>query len=206
MHSTNLGFIVEGHCEFEAIPSFVGKILGFFNFPIHNAQGIGNIIKNLDKELLILIRTYRPKNIIITLDASDAIRERLCNTCIELKEIVLAKATDFIASQKNGSLLLPENIVVVIADKTYDTWLCSDLEGLKTCKLIDANKITESYRNVDQEIAHPASWIESKLNKIANPKNRRHRKIIASSINPEIGKNYSPSFEKFIREVLKNVA
>jgi hypothetical protein len=203
MYNTNLGFIVEGHCEFEAIPSFVGKTLGFFNFPMHNAKGIGNIIKNLDMELLLLIKNHKPKNIIITLDASDAIKEGLCNSCVELKEIILESARNFVENQKNGSLVLPQNIVVVIADKTYDTWLCSDLEGLKTCQLIDSIKITESFINVDKEIASPSSWIKSKLKKTANPKNRRHRKIIASSIRPDVGKNFSPSFAKFIREVIK---
>ena len=206
MYYTNLGFIVEGHCEFDAVPSFVGKILGYFNFPIHNAKGIGNIIKNLDKELLFLVKNHKPKNIIISLDASDAIKEGLCKSCVELKDIVLASAQDFIKIQMNGSLELPQNIVVVIADKTYDTWLCSDLEGLKTCELIDGKKITETYINVDKEIASPSSWIKSKLKETANPKNRRHRKKLASSIRPEVGKDFSPSFDKFIREVLKNAA
>ncbi len=202
----NLGFIVEGHCEFEGIPSFVGRIMGVFNFPIHNAKGIGNIIKNLDRELLFLVKNFSPKNIIITLDSSDAINQGLCSSCIELKEIVCEKANEFIDNQKKGSLQLPENIVVVIADKTFDTWLCSDLEGLKTCDLIDESKVTETFTNVDQEIASPSSWIKSKLIKKANHKNRRHRKKLASSIRPEIGQKFSRSFDKFIREVIKNAA
>lgn len=206
MYSSNLGFIVEGHCEFEAIPSFVGKILGYFNFPVHNAKGIGNIIKNLDQELLYLIKTYKPKNVIITLDANDAINQGLCKTCVELKEIVIESANKFRESQKNGSLLLPANIIVIIADRTYDTWVCSDIEGLKSCELIDSEKITETFANVDQEIPSPASWIKSKLTKSANPKNRRHRKKLASSIRPEIGRTFSPSFDKFLREVNKNAA
>ena len=202
----NLGFIVEGHCEFEGIPSFVGKILGYFHFPIQNAKGIGNIFKNLDNELLLLVKNYSPRNIIITLDGIDAIDQGFCKTCVELKEIVLESAYKFIESQKNGSLQLPENIIVVIADKTFDTWLCSDTEGLKTCDLIDSTKVTEVFTDVDQEIPFPASWIKSKLIKTANIKNRRHRKKLASSIRPEIGRNFSASFDKFIREVIKNAA
>lgn len=206
MYNSNLGFIVEGHCEFEAIPSFVGRILGYFDFPVHNAKGIGNIIKNLDQELLYLIKIHKPKNIIITLDAADAINQGLCKTCVELKEIVNSSAEKFRESQENGSLMLPEKIIVVIADKTYDTWICSDIEGLKSCDLIDSDKITETFTNVDQEIPSPASWIKSKLTKNANPKNRRHRKKLASSIRPETGREFSPSFDKFLREVNKNAA
>jgi hypothetical protein len=203
----NLSFIVEGHCEFEGIPSFVAKILGrHCHFPIINAKGINNIIKNIDKELLILVKNHKPKNIIITLDGSDAINQGLCTTCVELKDIVLQRANKFIATLQNGPLLLPENIIVVIAEKTFDTWLCSDSEGLKTCDLIDSTKAFEVYTNVDQEIASPSHWIKSKLKKSANPKNRRNRKKLASSIRPEVGKNFSPSFDKFIREVIKNVA
>jgi hypothetical protein len=200
----NLGFIVEGHCEYEGIPSFVGKILGYFNFPIHNAKGIGNIIKNLDKELLFLVKNYKPKNIIITLDGSDAVDQGVCDTCTELKDLVIESADEFIVNQANGALQLPDNIVVVIADKTFDTWICSDTEGLKTCDLIDSNQIDEVFFNVDQEILSPSNWIKSKLIKTANPKNRRNRKKLASSIRPSIGQRFSPSFDKFIREVIKN--
>ena len=207
MYNSNLGFIVEGHCEFEAIPSFVGRSLGYFNFPIHNARGIGNIIKNLDQELLFLVKNYKPKNIIITLDSADAINQGFCNTCVELKNLIISNTESFLETQKNGSLILPENIVTVIADKTYDTWVCSDLDGLKTCELIDANQIDETFINVDEEILAPASWIKSKLASSAvNPKNRRHRKKIASAIRPEVGREFSPSFDKFLREVEKNAA
>lgn len=204
MYDFPLGFIVEGHCEYESIPSFVGKTLGYFNFPIQNARGIGNILNNLDQELLFLIKSSKPKNIIITLDANDAIDQGLCNTCVELKEIVLEKAYNFLESQQSGSLTLPEKIIVVIADKTFDSWICSDIEGLKSCELIESESITETFTNVDQEIHDPVGWIKSKLKLSVDPKNRRHRKTLASSIFPMRGRNFSPSFNKFLKEVEKS--
>src|SRR5690606_14781152 len=120
-----LGFIVEGHCEYESIPSIVAKVHGFFNFPIVNAKGIGNIIRNTGDELLFLIKTYSPRKIIISLDYSEAEREGLVSNCIELKNIVKDNCDAFIESQQNGSLSLPEEIAVVIADRTYESWICA---------------------------------------------------------------------------------
>ncbi len=200
----NLGFIVEGHCEYESIPSFVGKTLGYFNFPIHNAKGIGNIIKNLENELYIFVKSFKPINIIISLDYLEAEREGYCTDCLDLKNKINNKVTEFFDHQKNGSLELPHNIVVVIADKTFDAWLCSDIEGLKTCELIDESKIDETFVNVDEEIKNPSDWLSRKTKIRIDLKNRRFRKKVASSIRPDVGQNYSRSFRKFIKEVKTN--
>ena len=82
--AVELGFIVEGHCEYESIPSIVSKIHGYFNFPIINAKGIGNIIKNTNDELLYLVKHFAPRKIIISLDYREAEREGLVTNCVEL--------------------------------------------------------------------------------------------------------------------------
>ena len=157
--AVELGFIVEGHCEYESIPSIVSKIHGNFNYPIINAKGIGNITKNTGDELLYLIKHFSPRKIIISLDYREAEREGLVNNCIELKELVINNCNTFIQSQQNGSLTLPEEIVVIIADKTYESWICADYENLKNNSLFDAEKITEEYENVDTEILNPCNWL-----------------------------------------------
>ncbi len=201
-----IGFFVEGHSEVAGIPSFVGKVLGQFNYPIHNAKGIGNIIKNFDREISYLIKSHKPLNIIVTLDVRDAIRQGVCKTCIELKDLINTKIDAFYKTQEGGKLIMPKTITVVVADRTYDAWLCSDTEGLKTCELIDESTVTENHTCVDDEIENPAEWLKSKLKEKANTKNRRHRKRIASSIRPEIGRTCSRSFDKFLREVEKYAA
>jgi len=196
-----LGFIVEGHCEYDCIPSIVSKIEGHFNYPIVNAQSIGNVIKHTGKLLLDIIKTYSPEKIIISLDYRDALRQGIVNDCIELKEMVSAKAKEFIESQVNGTLTLPNEIVVVIADKTYDSWICADYENLKTNELFEASKISETYHNVDEEIDNPCTWLQSKLKNKIDLKSRAYRKKVVKTLRPDIAIQKSRSFRKFHKEV-----
>lgn len=196
-----LGFIVEGHCEYDSIPSIVAKIEGHFNYPMVNAQSIGNIIKHTDKLLLDIIKTYSPEKIIISLDYRDALRQGIVDNCVALKEIVATKTKEFIDSQLNGTLTLPEEIVVVIADKTYDSWICADYENLKTNELFDASKITEDYNNVDEEIDNPCTWLQSKLKQKIDLKSRAYRKKVVKTLRPDVAAQKSRSFRKFHKEV-----
>jgi hypothetical protein len=205
-HRPDLGFIVEGHCEYDGIPSFVGRILGHCNLPVHNAQGIGNILKNLDKEIIIFMKTYQPRRIIVTLDYREARRENFCIDCLDLKNQVRAKIEEFYTQQKNGSLILPDEVIVVIAYQTYDSWLCSDIEGLRSCELFDPAKLSENYDNVDEDIRNPSEWLKSKCKINIDLKNRRFRKKIASAIRPDIGQIHSRSFRKFIKELTNHAA
>lgn len=200
-------FIVEGYCEYETFPSFYSKILGACYIPISNAKGIGNITKNTGDELLKVIKLLKPEIVIITLDYREALREKLVETCVELKELVEKNCAEFIESQKNGTLKLPKEIIVVVADKTYESWLCADYEGLKTNELIDEALITEEFNNVDIEIPNPNKWLKSKLKEDVDLKSKANRKKIASTVNPEIAKENSRSFQKFHKEISKiNVA
>jgi hypothetical protein len=196
-----LGFIVEGHCEYESIPSIVAKVHGYFDFPIVNAKGIGNIIRNTGDELLFLIKTYSPRKVIISLDYREAEREGLVSNCIELKNIVKQNCDDFIKTQQNGSLSLPEEIVVIIADRTYESWICADYENLKNNVLFDSTKIVESFVNVDQEIQNPCSWLQSKLKDDIDMKSRAYRKKISQTLRPEFAATKSRSFRKFYKEI-----
>ena len=203
-----VAFIVEGYSEYDTFLSFISKILGVSSYyPISNAKGIGNIMKNTGDELLKVIKPIKPNKIIITLDYREAEREGLVSNCIELKELVINNCNTFIESQQNGSLDLPSEIIVVIADKTYESWLVADFEGLKENALIDSDLITESYTNVDIEIPNPNSWLKSKVKKNVNLKSKANRKKIASTMRPIVAKENSRSFRKFYCEVIKiNVA
>ena len=145
----DLGLIVEGHCEYDSFPSIISKIPNTpFYVPILNAGGIGNIMKNVHEQLLSMIKIHSPKKIVITLDYRDALKEGLVQDCIELKNIVSQRCQDFIDSQQNGSLNLPDNIVVVIADKTFESWVCADIISLKDNENFNSELITEEFQNV----------------------------------------------------------
>jgi len=198
-----LALIVEGHCEYDTYPSIISKIIGPCYCPISNAKGIGNIMKNTGEELLRLIKLCKPHKIIITLDYREAIREGLVEDCVELKEMVIDNCNQFIESQSNGSLVLPDEIVVVVADKTYESWLCADFESLKTCELINEELITEDFNNVDLEISNPNGWLKSKLKSDIDLKSKANRKKISNKLRPEIAKENSRSFKKFYDEINK---
>jgi len=199
--AVNLGFIVEGHCEYESIPSIVAKVHGYCNCPIVNAKGIGNIIRNTGDELLYLIKTYSPRKIIISLDYKEAFREGIVTNCIQLKDKVKSNCDAFIKAQRNGSLNLPEEIVVVIADRTYESWICADYENLRNNDLFDAEKITEIFENVDEEINNPENWLSSKLKENIDLKSRAYRKKISQTLRPEVAATKSRSFRKFYKEI-----
>lgn len=198
-----LALIVEGHCEYDTYPVIISKILGPCYFPISNAKGIGNITKNTGEELLRLIKLCKPQKIIITLDYREAIREGLVTNCIELKELVIENCNQFIKSQANGTLTLPNEIVVIVADKTYESWLCADYESLKTCEIVDETLITEEFQNVDIDIPNPNKWLNSKLKENVDLKSKANRKLITNKLRPEIAQQNSRSFRKFYEEINK---
>lgn len=203
----DLGLIVEGHCEYDSLPSIISKIPNTPSYvPIVNAGGIGNIIKNTDEQLLALIKLCNPKKIIITLDYRDALRDGHVSNCIELKNKIIDKCTNFMSNPAHAALNLPQNITVVIADKTFETWICADLDSLKNNEFFNPKLITEEFVNVDLEISHPAKWLESKLKKNADIKNRRNRVKIYKKINPEIARLKSRSFDKFYREASNTIS
>lgn len=200
--AVELGLIVEGHCEYDSFPSILSNIpYTPYYTPIVNAGGIGNIMKNLHELLLALIKSYSPRKIVITLDYRDALRENLVTDCIELKNIVSQKAQEFTQNQANGSLNLPDSIVVVIADKTFETWICADIISLRENDFFNKEFLNEEFKNVDIDIPNPTQWLESKLIKDVDIKSRRNRVKIYKRINPENARLNSRSFNKFYREV-----
>lgn len=197
-----LAFIVEGHCEYDSFISIISKIKGSRYYPISNASGIYNIIKNTDSELLKVIKNFKPIKIIICLDGRDAVNSKVVKNCVELKELIKSKCDNFIRNQElNGSLLLPNEIVVVVADKTFDSWICADFEGLKNNELINASLITETYTNVDIQIPNPCKWLGSKLQNNIDLKSKSNRKKIVQTLRPHIAIENSRSFRKFCKEL-----
>jgi hypothetical protein len=202
----DLALIVEGHCEYDSFPSIISKIPNTPQYvPIINAGGIGNIMKNVQEQLLTMIKIHSPRKIVITLDYRDALKENLVQDCIELKYMVTQKCQEFIDSQVNGSLNLPNNIVVVVADKTFESWVCADIISLKSNENFNSELITEEFQNVDIEIPNPSQWLTSKLASDIDIKNRRNRVKIYKNIDPIVAREKSKSFDKFFREVTNTI-
>ncbi|MFC4740366.1 DUF4276 family protein [Flavobacterium ponti] len=202
----DLALIVEGHCEYDSFPSIISKIPNTPHYvPIINAGGIGNIMKNVHEQLLAMIKIHSPRKIVITLDYRDALKENLVQDCIELKNMVTQKCQEFVESQLNGSLNMPNNIVVVIADKTFESWVCADFISLKNNENFNSELITEEFQNVDIEIPNPSQWLTSKLTTDIDIKNRRNRVKIYKSIDPIVAREKSKSFDKFYREVTNTI-
>lgn len=204
-----LGFIVEGHNEYNFYPSIITKILGYYpsDYKIVNANGIGNIIKHLDDSLLALVKTVSPEKIIVTIDLKDCIDQKFVTNCRELKDLITCSASKWLQTQKEqGSLndKLPEEIIVVIVDKCFETWLIADIEGLKNCEYFDKYMLEENFSNVDDEVISPASWLKSRSLIVGNLKSIKIVRSIVSKIDPNIGKNYSRSLRKFYKEVSLN--
>lgn len=198
----DLVLIVEGHCEYDSMPAITSKIPNAPHYiPILNAGGIGNIVKNTGSLLLDVIKLHSPKKIIITLDYRDALKEKIVESCVQLKMIVKNNCNDFLDKQKSGSLTLPEIIEVIVIDKTFESWICADYESLKQNELFNGNLITETFTNVDIEIENPNAWLKSKLKDNIDIKSRRNRVNIYKKMNAEFAKEKSRSFRKFYKEV-----
>jgi len=67
-----IGFIVEGHGEYNCYPSLVSRIVDGdgFKIPRVNAMGCGNIVRHLDRQLRPLVLADHPYRVIVTLDLS----------------------------------------------------------------------------------------------------------------------------------------
>lgn len=209
-YNHTLGFILEGHGEYETIPAFTCKILGSGEYlPRVNCGGIGSLFKNIEEHLYDLIRTYSPKNIIICFDLKDALefkndkeKRKLFTSCINVISFLNNKIDAWIKEHKKfNNLIFPNNISIVVAVQTFDSWLISDIEGLKNCELIDETKITENFNNVDVEVSNPLKYLNSKCKNKIDIKKRRNVKKIVHCINTEISLTKSRSFLKFYKEV-----
>lgn len=202
MHSNEFAFIVEGSCEYVTYYSIVSKIIGGpIYFPISNAQGVGNIVKNTERELENLLKVCCPRVVIITLDLDDVLDQKLANNCVELIEMIKRNFESFISQYKLSNNCYPEECRVIVVDKCHETWICADLDGLKRCQLIDETKIDEDFINVDKEIHNPKKFLESKLHVPQNIKKRNCQKLLISNLNPKEASKNSRSFRKFYKEI-----
>jgi hypothetical protein len=196
-----IGFIVEGHGEYNCYPSLFCKISQStgIKIPIVNAGGCGSIVKHLDEQLNSLLTIDSPESVIITIDLKDALHQGFAKDHDGLIELLSRAIKKWKKSAANDLRLqpLPKYICCVIQVRKFESWLIADIEGLKNADLIrqdivqmpDAEAITE-----------PTAWLKSALKCEANLKSPQFAKKIVSSLTPLIMKAHSQSFSRFYDE------
>lgn len=199
-----IGFIVEGHGEYDSYPTIVSKIVGNGYFiPRVNAKGNGGILKHLSEHLDDLVTASHPHEIIITIDLQDNIGTMGIDNCIDLKKIVEKQIDDWYARSQGSIKMnpLPRSIRVVIQDPQFEAWLISDKESLKTDGHIILTGSEGAWSNVDSEVDNPQKWLDAKSGSKFDMKKPSDCKTLAKSLNIDRASSASRSFRKFVNEV-----
>jgi len=201
-----VGFIVEGHGEYNCYPSLVGRIISSagVNIPRVNVGGYGGITRNLGEQLTLLVLAHYPFHIIITIDLKDVLKDKLYDNCEELRIDLEEQAKDWLGNSQHDSRLqpLPERITIVVQIQQFESWIIADISSLNESGCLEAAEL--EFTNVDQDILNPAAWLRKHLRSDLDQKNPKCAKVIISCLDPNVMRIKSPSFDKFYREVLSS--
>ena len=199
-----VGFIVEGHGEYNCYPSLFCRIVSTHGIcvPRINAGGCGSIVRRLKEHLTDLLLAHSPLTVIVTVDLEDVLKQELARSCIELLEILNAVVVEWRENALTDARLhpLPNHIVCIVQIKKFESWLISDVDGLKEAGLLDVGVITEQDA---EQVASPSSWLSDHLLADGCVKNPNVAKKVISALRPERMRNHSKSFDKFYRESVR---
>jgi hypothetical protein len=199
-----VGFVVEGHGEYNCYPSLVCRIIdgAGLNVPRVNAGGCGNIVRHLGEQLKALVLAHHPYHIIIGLDLKDLLERGLYGDCRQLRADLESQAREWLVSSQSEPRFhpLPERIIVVVQIQTFESWIISDLGGLRESGYLAVD--LPQFSNTDQEVPDPVAWLRKYMAPGRNQKNPKCAKAIISCLDPATMRANSPSFDKFCREIL----
>lgn len=201
MNRPPIGFIVEGHGEYNSYPSLFCKInnISGVKIPVVNAGGCGSIIRNIDEQLTSLMMTDSPENVIVTVDLKDAIYQGFAKDKNELVALI----SDNISAWKekagvDGRLEpLPDNIVFVVQVRKFESWIISDVEGLKKAEIVRSD-VSQPLNAED--IIEPTKWLKDSLKIDVNIKSPIFAKKVVAALNPSVMVQHSQSFMQFYNE------
>jgi hypothetical protein len=200
-----IGFIVEGHGEYESYPVFVSRILGVKRMwiPRINAKGQGGIIKNLEEHIEDIITSCHPLYLIVTVDLVDNIGTCGISNCKDLYNKLLKTINEWVLYHKNIPKLqpLPQNYIVIIQIQKFESWLIADKQGLGDLDILTKEKIKPDWTNVDIDVPNPNTWLKINSDVKIDLKHPDICKKISNKINIDIAAKNSPSFDKFRREI-----
>lgn len=201
-----IGFIVEGHCEYHAYPSIIAKITGnrYLNIRIENARGSGSILRRLEEHLDDLVKVWHPYSVIITTDLWETIKEGIFESCADLCKSLNKRIWDWLNMRRGADVFspLPNDIEVVIQIQSFETWLVSDIEGLRMSGMFRLED-NLGWGNVDDEVPNPCHWLRMRQLTTFDIKNPRTAATLASFFKIPNMVNSSKSFSKFYREVTR---
>ena len=196
-----IGFIVEGHGEYNCYPSLFCRIVGVsgLHTPCVNAGGCGSVVMHLKEQLTDLFLSVSPISVIITVDLEDVLKQGLATTCAGLLQDLNGKINEWKLYANNDERLhpLPDRIICVVQIKKFESWLISDIGGLKKAGLVDSglDQIEDA-----EMISCPDSWLGDNLIITGSVKNPRVAKSVISALRPDVMRMHSRSFDKFFRE------
>lgn len=194
-----IGFIVEGDGEFNCYPSLLCRMVNTkFHVPIVNASGCGNIVKNLDEQLNSLLIAWNPINVIVTVDLIDVLKQNLATSPENLNFILTTSIKEWQVKAQNNNRFssLPENIFPIAQVRKFESWLISDIDGLRQNNLMKNQSI--QVLNAE-EIEYPNEWIEENLLINGTVKKPKIAKQIISSLDPQKMRLHSQSFDEFYK-------
>lgn len=195
-----LGFIVEGDGEFQSYRTIVAKIVenNCCNIPIVNARGCGNIHKNLEEQLNDLVKISYPHVVIVTVDLCDLISQGLSSDCVEAVKNINDQIIRWKKSFTKGKPQM--EIIPVIQIQKFETWMIADIESLISAGYISSE--TKQVAKADS-LNNPSLWIQKNFIIPFNSKSPREAKSLFAKTSPSTCSQYSSSFNKFHREVIK---
>jgi Domain of unknown function (DUF4276) len=200
----SLGCVVEGHGELECYRSLYSKIIESQcgHIPIVNASGFGGIFSNLRDHLTDLHKTHKPCTIIVTVDSIDILNARQANSIDEIYEKLNAIAQDWLAAGASDARLLPlpESIKCILQIKKFESWLISDIGGLKDAKLIvvECEDIEDT-----QAFEKPSEWLKKNLSCGGSVKNPAIAKKVVAALRPHEMIKRNASFNEFYLECVE---
>ena len=193
-----IGFIIEGHGEFNCYPSLLCRIVGQsgFKVPRVNAGGCGSVVRILAEHLNDLLLVDNPRHIVVTVDLIDILRQGLA----ESHDDLIAKLNEQASRWREVAIgdprlqPLPEQIHCLAQVQKFESWLIADVEGLKTAELVHAHIQQVEDAEVIQD---PSGWLKRALVSDSSVKSPNFAKTVVSALDPERMKLRSASFSRF---------
>lgn len=201
----SIGFIVEGHGEYHSYPSIVSRLVdvkGLY-LPRVNAEGNGNILRNLVEHIDDLVTSHHPLSVIVTLDLRDSLAQGRYSNCVEVLEYLTGVIAEWSSSRRGKDRFepIPQRFAVVLQVQTFETWLAADPRGLAEGGLIVLRGDERDWGNIDNELGNPCAWIGERLVSGASSKSPKTCAMVVSKIDLDLVYNRSRSFRKFCAEV-----
>jgi len=204
-----LGLVVEGHCEFNCLPTAACRVVGSsLNIKKSHPQGNGRVLHKLAEELSDIVVVHKPYWLIAVLDLVDALEDGTYISCKQVLEALSASVAKWFAMAQSDPRLspLPSGVSVVLEIPEYESWLIADCQGLAESALVDAAKCTHSCTNVDDDIPNPDKWLHECLVERIDTKRKENCEALFSGVKVSRAREHSKSFDKFCREVEKAYA